>query len=234
MLGAQHEAAEPGRRARPARRRAEHDQRALRLDDHLGGAVERRRMRHRDVDRVRRHERDLPGRLFRGDVLRQLQMHRPRPLLLGDPERLAHDGRDRGRADDLPRHLGERLHRGDDVDDLEARLARRHDRLLAGDHDHRHGAEMRIGRRRREVERAGSERRDAHARAAGEPAVGRRHEPGRLLVPGQHELDLRASERLDDVEVLLARNPENAVDALVLQRRDEQVRSLQHSTPGLC
>ena len=35
---------------------------------------------------------------------------------------------------------------GDDVDDLEPRLPGRLDRLLAGDHHHRHGAEMRVGR----------------------------------------------------------------------------------------
>jgi hypothetical protein len=58
--------------------------------------------------------------------------------------------------------------------------------------------------------------------------VGRRHEPGRLLVPGQHELDLRASERLDDVEVLLARNSEDAVDPLAFQRRDEKIGAFGH------
>ena len=42
--------------------------------------------------------------------------------------------------------------------------------LLAGDHDHRHRAEMGVGRAGREVQRAGSERGDAHAGLAGEPA----------------------------------------------------------------
>ena len=63
---------------------------------------------------------------------------------------------------------------------------------------------------------------------AGEPAVGRRHEGGRLLVPGQDQLDLRALQQLDDVEVLLARNAEDAVDALVLQRRDEKIGAFGH------
>ncbi len=36
------------------------------------------------------------------DVLGQLQQHRARPLLGGDPEGVAHDGGDRGGRDDLP------------------------------------------------------------------------------------------------------------------------------------
>ena len=132
------------------------------------------------------------------------------------------------RADDLARHLGERLHRGDHVDDLEAGLAGGHDRLLAGDHDHRHGAEMGVGGAGREVERAGAERRDAHARPAGEPAVGGGHEGGGLLVAGEDELDRGGAQRLDDVEVLLARHAEDAVHPLVLQCRDQQIRTLGH------
>ena len=229
--GAQHEAAEAGGRAWAAGRGAEHHERPLRLDDHRGRAVQGRRVGDRDIDRVRRHEPHRLGELFPGDILRQLQMDRPGPLLLGDPERLAHDGRDRGGADDLARHLGERLHRRDHVDDLEPRLARGHDGLLAGDHDHRHGAEMGIGRAGREVQGPRSEGGDAHAGTPGEPPVRRRHEGRRLLVAGQDELDAGASERLDHIEVLLARNTENAVHALVLECCDQQVGSFHRARP---
>ena len=132
------------------------------------------------------------------------------------------------RADDLPRQLGQRLHRGDHVDDLEPGLAGGPDRLLAGDHDHRHGAEMGVGRSRREVQRARPEGRDADARLAGEPAVGGGHEGGRLLVAGQHQLDRGGAQRLDHVEVLLARDAEDALDALVLERRDQEIRTFGH------
>ena len=114
----------------------------------------------------------------------------------------------------------------DHVDDLEARLPADHDRLLAGDHDHRHRAEMRIGRAGGEVQRARPQRGDADAGPAGQPPVGRRHERRRLLVPRQHQLDRGVAQRLDDVEILLARHAEDALDALVLQRRDQQVRPL--------
>jgi hypothetical protein len=53
--------------------------------------------------------------------------------------------------------------------------------------------------------------------------VGRRHESRRLLVPGQDELDLRLPQRFDDIEVLLARNPEDPLDAFILQRGDKEV-----------
>jgi hypothetical protein len=192
----------------------------------LAALVQRRRMGDRNVNRMRRHERHLGAQLLAGDVFRQLEVDRPGALLLGDAKSLADDRRDRGPADDLARHLGERLHRRDHVDDLKARLTGGHDRLLAGDHDHRHGAEMRVGGPRGEIEGARPEGRDAHAGTTGQAPVSRRHEGRRLLVPRQDQLDLGGSERLDDVEVLLARNPEDAVDPLVLQGGHKQVGSL--------
>ena len=133
-----------------------------------------------------------------------------------------------GGADDLARQLGQRLHRRDDVDDLEARLPAAHDRLLAGDHHHRHGAEMGIGRAGREVQRARTERRDAHARLAGEPAVGRRHERRGLLVAGQDQLDPGGPQRFHDIEIFLARDAEDAIDAFVLERGDKKIGSFGH------
>ena len=132
------------------------------------------------------------------DVLGQFEMHRARPLLLRDAEGVANQGRDALRALTIwRRHLGQRPHGRDDVDDLEARLPAAPDRLLAGEHHHRHRAEMRVGRACRQVERAGTERGQADARPSGQPPIGRRHEAGGLLVPRQHQLDLRAPQRLD-------------------------------------
>jgi hypothetical protein len=54
-----------------------------------------------------------------------------------------------------------------------------------------------------------------------------------LLVPRQHELDPRAPQRFDDVEVLLARHAEDPLDTLILQRSDQQVRSLCHGDTPL-
>ena len=80
----------------------------------------------------------------------------------------------------------------------------------------------------RQVERARPERGEADPRPAGQPTVGRRHERGGLFMAGQDELDARLPQRLDNVEVLLARNAEDVFDALVLQGSDKQVRSLGH------
>ena len=158
----------------------------------------------------------------------------PGPLLLRDAERVAHQRRNHRRRDDLARQLGQRPHRRHDVDDLEPRLPRRQDALLAGDHDHRHRAEQRVGRAGREIQRARPERGDADARLAGKPAVGRRHEGRGLLMAGDDQLDRRFADGFDDVEVFLAGNSEDPINTLVLEGGDEKIRALDHArSPGM-
>ena len=227
------EAVDPRGAAWPGGGGAEHDQRTLRGKDHFHGPIERNAVGDGNFDRVRRHHDGRFG-LFAGDVLRQFQQHRPRSFLRGNPEGIAHQGRDRRGANDLPRHLGQRLERGHDIDDLESGLAARHDSLLSRDHHHRHGTEQRIGRARGEIQRARPQCGQAHPRLAGEPAVGCGHERCALFMPGHDQLDGRLAQALDHVEIFLAGNAEDAVDAFVLQRGDHQVRSLGHShTPEL-
>src|SRR5215510_10798221 len=60
---------------------------------------------------------------------------------------------------------------------------------------HEHGAEQRIGRTGGEVERTRPEGRDADAGLAGEPAIGRSHECGALLMPGSPASASRPSGR---------------------------------------
>ena len=88
---------------------------------------------------------------------------------------------------------------------------------------------MRVGSARRQIERPGAERRQADARASGETPVGGRHEAGSLLVPRQHELDLRAPQRLQHVEILLAGDGEDVRDALVLEGGHQQIGSFCHA-----
>ncbi len=160
-----------------------------RPDDHLRGAVERLRR--------------APSATRPDVAARSPTLHRPRrqcPQEVPDepdPGRSSCATRNASRTsvgimsgrDDLARQLGQRLHRRHDVDDLEARLPRRQDPLLAGDHDHGHRAQQRVGGAGREIQRTGPERGDAHAGLAGEPAVGRGHERGGLLMTGQHQFD---------------------------------------------
>ena len=219
-LRAADEPADACRAARPGRGGAEHDQWPLGLEDHFGGTVQRGTMRDRNFDRMLRHHRDVFS-FFAGDVLGQFQQDRTRSLFHGDPKGIANDGRNAARADDLERKLGQRLESADDVDDLEFCLPAAHDALLPGEHDHRHGTEQRVGCSRRQVQRARTERGDAHAGLAGQPAVSRGHEGRALLVAGQDQLDRGVSQALDDIQVFLAGNPEDSIDALVLESRNQ-------------
>uniref|UniRef100_A0A914YS09 Uncharacterized protein n=1 Tax=Panagrolaimus superbus TaxID=310955 RepID=A0A914YS09_9BILA len=119
--------------------------------------------------------------------------------------------------------LVRRLHRADDVDDLEARLLAGDDALLAGDHDHRPRTQQRVSSAGGEVERTRAERGQAHARLAGQATIGGRHEHRRLFVAGDDQLDAGMAERLDHIEVLFAGDAENTLDAFVLKCGDEQV-----------
>lgn len=178
------------------------------------------------------HGRQILGGLAR-DVFRQFEQHGAGAFFLGDAEGVAYYCRDRMRADDLARHLGQRREARHHVHDLEPGLAGGHDSLLASEDDHRHCAEMRVGGGRGEVERAWPERRDADARLAGQPSVGCGHEAGGLLVPRDDQLDAGLAKRFNDVEIFLAGDAEDAVDTFVLQRGDEKIGTLGHETPHI-
>jgi hypothetical protein len=189
-LASSHESRQRLSELRAARRGAQHDERPAGAHDHGCAALDGPCRRNRKLDDMWGN--DVRSGFVGRDILGQFEMHRARPLLPRDPEGVANQSRNALRGDDLRRQLGERSHGRDDVDDLETRLTAALDRLLARDHDHRHRAQMRVGRSRGQIERAGTERRQADAGASGEPPVGGRHEAGRLLMPRQHELDLGA------------------------------------------
>ena len=217
-LRAGDEVRQSGAQAGAAGGGSQHDQRTLRLEDHLGGAVERQGRRHRLFDRMRRHHGEIRD-LLAGDVLRQFQVNRPRSLFHRHAEGVANQRRDGARAYDLAGRFGQRPHRCDHVDDLEAGLLAAHDALLTGQKDHRHGAEIGIGGAGDEIQCAWAERGNADAGSAGQTAMGRRHESRRLFVPGEDKFDARGTQRLDDVEVFLAGDAEDELDPFVLERR---------------
>jgi hypothetical protein len=128
---------------RAARRGAQHDEWPVGSRDHGCGAFDGHGRRNRKLDDMRGN--DFGCGFVGRDILGQFEMHRARPLLLRDPEGVANQGRNTLRGDDLRRHLGERPHGRDDVDDLEARLTAAPDRLLSCDQHHRHRAQMRVG-----------------------------------------------------------------------------------------
>ena len=90
-------AGEPG----TAGRGAEHHQRPFGPHQQLCSPVERGGVRHRNLDRVRPDQRHLLVELLAGDVLGKFEMHRAGTFLRREAERVAHDGRNAGGADDL-------------------------------------------------------------------------------------------------------------------------------------
>jgi hypothetical protein len=99
------------------------------------------------------------------------------------------------------------------------------DRLLPGDHHHRHAAERRIGRSRDEIGRTRAERGDAHARLARMTAIGCGHEARALLMSGEDKFNLfGARQAVEEIEILFARHTENILNAFFFEAFDKQVR----------
>ncbi len=217
----------------PAAGGAEHYERTLGLHQQGCSVLDRSGGCHREFDRMDRNDLQIVRHGLAGNVFGQFEVHGAGALFGRQPERLSNDGRDARRADDLPRRLGQRLHRRDDVDDLEARLARRHDRLLSGDQHHRHGAEVGIRRTGDQVQRARTECGHADAGLPRQPAMRRRHERSRLLVSRDDQLDARLPQRFDDIEVFFARDGEDSRDAFVLECLDEQVGCFHGGSPDI-
>ena len=167
---------------------------------------------------------DLCVRAASGHVLGKFDVDRARPLCLGVLEGVPEHRRNGPRVDDRRCILRDGPHQADHVDKLEAGLPVVAHRLLAGDGDERRADELGVGDARHQVRGARPERGKADARLAGEPAVGGGHERRRLLVARDNELDVRRAERLEEIEVLLARQAEDVLDALLFQLSDEQVR----------
>ncbi len=115
------------------------------------------------------------------------------------------------------------LEQVDQVEHLVAFLVHARGRALPGNADDRRAVHVGVGKTGDEVGRAGSERRQANAGLAGEAAVNVGHEGGALLVPGGDELDTAADQRIHDVEIFFAGNPEYVFHALVFEAAHEQV-----------
>ncbi|MND66376.1 hypothetical protein D3C80_577690 [compost metagenome] len=166
--------------------------------------------------------------LLGGDVFRQLQVHGTRLLFFGQAEGFAHTGRDVVGRGELVGVLGDGVHHAAHVDDLETALLGLLDRLLAGDHHHRHATQVGIGAGGDQVGGARAEGRQADAGLAGQAAVGGSHEACRLLVTGQYQLDLRLAQGFEQVEVFLTGNAEHILDTFVFQALHNDIGGLGH------
>ena len=162
-------------------------------------------------------------RLFRGDVLGQLQVHGPGSLLFRHAERLPHSRRNGRTADNSGGVLREGAHHLNHVHDLEVSLFARLDGLLPRDHQQRHATQLGVRRSGYEIRRPGTKGGHAHPGLAGEAAVRSGHETRRLLVPGENDANARIAKRLEQVQVLLAGDGEDKFHALGLEGLYEKI-----------
>ena len=123
--------------------------------------------------------------IFVGDVFRQLEMYTTCSFLLSKTKGFTHTRGNIFAADNLVCVFGQGFHHLDDIDDLETSLFAGLDRLLTGDHQHRHGPKLRVSGWRDDVRRSRAQSRQAYSCLTGEPAVGGSHEAGSLLVTCQ-------------------------------------------------
>ena len=176
-----------------------------------------RRRVARHVDRQRR----ALGRQLR-DVFGKHDERRTRPFGRGQLERFADHLRRRHRQRDHVAPLRDGSVERHDVDELVGLLVDAAQPGLRRDGDERMGVELRVRDPEHQIDRPGTERGQAHAGPARERPVRVGHERGASLVPRGHEPDGRVDQRVDHVEVLLAREAEHELDALVLEALDDQ------------
>src|SRR5215469_12077009 len=69
---------------------------------------------------------------------------------------------------------------------------------------------------------------------AGQPTISCGHERCRLFVARNHKLNLGAPQRLYNVQVFLARYPEDSFNPFVLQSFNEEIRSFHHWRTSWC
>ena len=162
-----------------------------------------------------------------GDVLRDVDQHRPRAPGRGEVEGLHEHARDVLDLRDEVGVLDDRQEDAGRVGLLEGVRADQVRRDLARDDHHRRRVEERVGDRRDEVRRAGPGRRHGDADLAGRARVALRHVAGALLVAHEHVLDRgpRRGERVVDRKDRPAGDPEADLDAARLERADNGLRA---------
>jgi hypothetical protein len=167
------------------------------------------------------------------DVLGQLEHRRAGLLGLRDLEGLADDLGDDVRRRHARVPLRDRAKEADQVDELVGLLVHPLEVGLAGERDERRAVEEGVADGGHEVHRAGAERAEADARAAGQPAVHVGHVGAALLVSNRDKGDARVRQRAVEVERLLARDPEDVSDALGLEALHEDIGRLPTSAHSL-
>ena len=197
--------------------------------DGVGGRSERLRcalhlvLRRRGVARHIDLERLGVGQPL-GDVLGHDDECGAGPLGLGLFERLAHHLRGGVAKRNHVAPLRDGPVDGHEIHDLVRLLVEPVQARLRHQRHQRVRVELGVRDSEHQVERAGAEGRQTHARLAGQRSVGVGHERGTALVARRDEPDGGIGQGVDDVQVLLARQAEDVLDPLVFETGDEQLR----------
>ena len=159
-------------------------------------------------------------------VLGDVDQHRPRPSAGGDVECLGDDARDVVTVAHQEVVLGDRHRDAGDVGFLERVGADQGAPDLPGDRDHRNRIHVGVGQRRDQVGRTRTRGRHADADPAGGVRVAAGGVAAALLVTHQHVAQLlRIEQWVVHRKHRPARDAEDDVDAELLERADNRLRS---------
>ena len=156
-----------------------------------------------------------------GDVLGQIDQHRPGTAAGRQVKRFAHDARD---VVGVLHQVGMLHHRvGDpgDVGFLEGVLAQHRRDGLPGEHDHRHRVHERGQQAGHGVGGARSRGHQHHARFTGGTRVAVGHVGGALLVAHQDQLDLGIDQRIEHRHGGATGKSKDVLDPFALQAADQ-------------
>jgi hypothetical protein len=121
----------------------------------------------------------------------------------------------------LRRVLADRAKQLHQVEVLMALLVHAGGGGLARDGHYRRTVHVRVGHAGDQVGGARPQCGQAHARPAGQAPIDVGHEGRALLVPHGDEADAAIQQRVHDIEVLLAGQPEDVFHSLVFQAADQ-------------
>ena len=183
--------------------------------------------------RRRPHDRLRPHRLGREPglehILRQRNHDRPRQPRGRDLKRPQHGLGSAGGIRDLRDPLRDAAEHAPVVDLLEGTPPQILRRDLADQQDERHRILLRGMHRDRGVRRAGAAADAGDARAPGQARIGERHQSRARLVAAHHQVDAGAPvQRVEEPEIALARDAEDAVEAMRGKALDDQFTDARH------
>ena len=166
-------------------------------------------------------------------VLRQIDQHRARATFACETEGLGDDVRQVVDAARQEVVLHDRHGHAEHVQFLEGVGAHQRRADLAGDADHRHRIEHRIGDAGNQVRGARSGGRDADADAAAGARIAVRRERGALLVPHQHVFEGRSVQGIVEGHDRAAGIPEQRIHAFREQRLHQPAGTVHQAVSAI-